>query len=180
VTELTQEIVRRLLWYEPETGKLFWLPRTEEFVLTKNNKGREVRRWNARYANKEAFTGYNQNGYRIGLIFRKTYSAARIIWFYMTGEWPETIDHKNRIRDDNRWGNLRNASRAENMRNIGKRVDNSSGKAGVKFNKNHNKWYWDISYNGQRFSASCNSYEEAVEMREIKQKEYEYFESMEG
>jgi hypothetical protein len=38
--------------------------------------------------------------------------------FYVTGEWPpEDTDHKNGIRTDNRFINLRKASRAQNNLN---------------------------------------------------------------
>lgn len=36
----------------------------------------------------------------------------------MTGEWPENdVDHKNRDRSDDRWANLREATRSQNKAN---------------------------------------------------------------
>jgi len=36
----------------------------------------------------------------------------------MTGEWPQnTIDHRNGIRTDNRWANLRAATQSQNNQN---------------------------------------------------------------
>lgn len=48
----------------------------------------------------------------------KRYFAHRLAWFYMTGTWPsKEIDHKNRVRNDNTWTNLREATRSMQNRN---------------------------------------------------------------
>lgn len=59
-----------------------------------------------------------KSGYvRIGIDGRQ-YFAHRLAWFYVTGEWPiEDIDHKNLDRADNKWLNLREASRSKNCQN---------------------------------------------------------------
>nr|WP_289306396.1 HNH endonuclease signature motif containing protein [Pseudomonas asiatica] len=52
-------------------------------------------------------------------------------FFWMTGRFPmEDIDHINGNRDDNRWENLREASRSENLENINPKP-NQSGMLGV-------------------------------------------------
>jgi hypothetical protein len=46
------------------------------------------------------------------------YYAHRLAWLWWFGEWPEGgLDHINRIRNDNRIDNLREATRSENQRN---------------------------------------------------------------
>jgi hypothetical protein len=51
----------------------------------------------------------------------KMYRCARLAWLFMTGSWPKNeIDHINGIRDDDRWTNLRDVTRAENCQNIHK------------------------------------------------------------
>lgn len=60
----------------------------------------------------------------------KLYAAHRVVWAIATGEAPPEdmdIDHANRIKTDNRWGNLRLATRSQNATNIAPR-----GRVGAK------------------------------------------------
>ena len=67
-------------------------------------------------------------GYFHGIIFNRLYHVHRVIWFYMTGNFPkDQIDHINHIRNDNRWINLREASIQENDKNRSKAINNISG-----------------------------------------------------
>lgn len=97
---LTQKDVRELLDYNPITGAL-------------TNK---VSRARAAQGDVAGFVDYQ--GYRMVKIKGFRYSAGRIIWLWMTGAWPACeIDHINTIRDDDRFENLREASRSENCVN---------------------------------------------------------------
>jgi hypothetical protein len=51
--------------------------------------------------------------------FGRTYFMAhRLAWYLQTGSWPpDEIDHKNRVKSDNRWSNLRDASGGRNVYN---------------------------------------------------------------
>jgi len=51
----------------------------------------------------------------------------RLAWLLQTGSWPSNeIDHINGVRDDNRWSNLRDVSRAVNMQNQHKKRGKST------------------------------------------------------
>lgn len=111
---LTPDRARELLAYEPLTG-----------VVTN------------RLTRSGAIAGslsgsLSRNGYRkIGLDGER-YHLHRVIWLMVRGAWPaEEIDHINRDRGDNRWCNIREASRSINVRNVGVRKDSSSGIRGV-------------------------------------------------
>lgn len=74
------------------------------------------------------------------------YKAHRLAWFYHYGKWPDgEIDHINGVKSDNRISNLRLATRAENLRNIGRRNKNTSGYKGV--SRVGNKWQARITAN---------------------------------
>lgn len=61
-------------------------------------------------------------------------------------------DHLNRNRSDNTRENLELKSRAENMKNKSIMSNNTSGKAGVSWAKDRNKWGSHIRVNGKSLS----------------------------
>lgn len=177
--ELTQEIVRELLRYEPDTGKLFWLERSEKWFKDSHRTAKgNCNNWNACCAGKEAFSGSKWDGYFKGKIFGKPYLAHRLIWVYMTGEWPDEVDHINGVRDDNRWGNLRNVNHQENQRNQKLRKDNTSGICCVRRNKRDKKWYANIKHNGVQLFLGCfGNIEDAIAARKAAEIKYCYHEN---
>lgn len=110
---LTAERARELLTYDPETGALRW--RVPRGVKT------------GALAGTRTSEGYTQ----VEVDFR-LYKAHRVAWLLQTGKWPKHhIDHRNGMRADNRWRNLREATPAENARNRRPSDRNSSGRVGV-------------------------------------------------
>ncbi|TIM06369.1 HNH endonuclease signature motif containing protein [Mesorhizobium sp.] len=111
---LTADRARALLIYNPETGALNWRvarPGTFSGAL----------------AGTRTSEGYTQ----VELDYR-LYKAHRVIWLIMTGKWPtHQVDHKNGMRADNRWKNLRAATPLQNARNRRPGKRNRSGRIGV-------------------------------------------------
>lgn len=88
-----------------------------------------------------------KSGYLSVGINDRMYRVHRVIWKMMTGEEPPmTIDHIDHDRANNRWCNLRIASKREQAWNLGMHKDNASGFKGVLRVKS--KWYARINING--------------------------------
>ena len=155
---LTQEKLKELLHYDPKTGLFHW-------KITK--KG--IR------ANKLA--GHkNYNGYIEICINYKKYLTHRLAFLYMEGYFPEyEVDHINRIRDDNRWKNLRHVSARCNMRNRTLQKNNSSGIAGIYWSKSSKKWECRISITGKElYLGTFNNLRDAAQARWEAEVQYGY------
>jgi len=168
--ELTAEIARELLHYEPETGKLYWKERGPEYF----EDARAMNWWNSRYANKAALAYKPSDGYMTGRVFGRFFRAHRVIWLIVYGGFPnKEIDHINGDRSDNRLVNLREVNRSENARNLGKSSVNTSGVIGVNWHKNRKMWGSYITIEGKQHSLGYFDFlEEAVKAR--KQAEIEH------
>lgn len=140
---LTQDRVKTLLSYSPDTGALTW-----------------------RKTNKRAGTRH-YSGYRNVFIDGRCYIEHRVIWLYVYGEWPSVdIDHINRLRDDNRLQNLRLATREENCQNQPIRKTNKSGRTGIYFHKISQKWAAVINVRKKQLHLGVfDTLEEAVAAR---------------
>jgi hypothetical protein len=131
--KLTQEYLKEILEYNPETGVWIWL-------ISSGCKKRDQQAGNI-----------NQKGYRRIYINGRFYMAHQLAWFYMIGKWPkEELDHKNNTPDDNRWNNLREATNHQNKYNRKNNVNNTSGIKGVHWHKNILMWNARIGVNGKK------------------------------
>jgi hypothetical protein len=134
---------RALLDYNPTTGDLIWRPRPTEGLTGRARQ--DAVRFNNLRAGKVA-GGHNNQGYLMLNRRGVRMPAHRIAWLLMTTCWPaDQIDHINGVRDDNRWLNLREATRVENLRNQRAR-SNSTGFPGV--NRNCGKFMARLCSNG--------------------------------
>jgi hypothetical protein len=141
------ELLRKLLRYEPDTGKLYWLPREEKYFKSYHS----FTTWNKRYAHKEAFTQKDSSGYHQGAVLGTLHLTHRLIWAMQTGEWPSSaVDHIDRNRVNNRWANLRLATSGQNSANVKSRANSSSKYLGIYWHKVAKKWVVFVCKNYER------------------------------
>jgi hypothetical protein len=94
-------------------------------------------------------------GYMVAVIDRKSYRVHHLVWMYHYGQFVEELDHRNRVRNDNRIENLRPCTHSQNLGNTVARVHKYKG---VTFCKNTNKWRAQLAGHIGRF----NTIEEAA------------------
>lgn len=155
-------LLRKLLRYEPETGRLYWLPRPVNMFP----KPQQAKTWNTKNAGRETFT-LTHKGYKQGTIFDAKFRAHRVAWALYYGAWPTLhLDHINGDRTDNRIVNLREVTRGENQQNQRRRTDNTSGVTGVSWYAAQGKWVAEIYVGGRKKNLGYfNTFDEAVAAR---------------
>ena len=154
---LTQERLKELLDYDPESGLFIWKVRTSTHVKPGDHT-----------------SACSSHGYRVIGINRRLYFAHRLAWMYVYGEWPVTqINHIDRNRANNALANLRLATSAENLQNSSRRSDNTSGCKGVHWWSLRGVWTAYINVGGKRtslghypdfFAACCARKSDEIEL----------------
>jgi len=155
---ITQKELKKVLHYEPTTGIFTW---------------KVYRNYNAKVGDTAGCLN-KTNGYIQIRIYNKIYTAHRLAWLYMEGYLPEhDIDHRFRIRSDNRWSELRHVSRQCNSRNCKIRSNNNSNITGVYWAKDRNKWQVQIKINNKQiYLGGFTDFDEAVIARWEAEVEY--------
>ncbi len=147
---LTAAYVRSILHYDPETGEFRWKERTPDMFASGTRPAQwRCRNWNSKNAGAGA-NCIDPNGYGRIRICGRDYRAHRLAWLWMTGGWPENdIDHVNLIKSDNRFANLREATKSQNLANIRMFKTNTSGYKGVSWFSQTGKWVAHIRLAGK-------------------------------
>src|SRR5579863_2482235 len=99
---LTQERLKELLHYDPDTGLFTRLVTVAAFGAQKGKIAGNVDK---------------KFGYCLIRIDGRGYLAHRLAFLYMTDSIPEEVDHRDLNRSNNKWINLRAARHVDNMRN---------------------------------------------------------------
>ena len=156
--KLTQEVLKKHLHCDPETGIFTWLVSPARGVFVGDVAG-----------------SGNGEGYIRIRIQGTTYNASRLAFLYVEGYVPENlVDHEDRVRDNNKWSNLREASSSCNSRNRTISSCNTSGVTGVSCNSGG--WVARISDSGERiYLGWFPSFLDAVMARYKAEIKYKYY-----
>lgn len=138
-SKITAERIREIYDYNPETG---------EFIRRIYSKG---------YVDNTIIShDLDVDG--------EKHELSRFIWLHYYGVWPSwnmVVDHRNRIRSDNKLTNLRLATYGQN--NINKECQNQYGCKGIEFRNRRRCWVVRVWYEGKR--TYIGSYEEFDEAK---------------
>lgn len=148
---LTQSELKKVLNYNPETGKWTW-----------KKTGHRISK------NMVAGTPNSNRGYIRIAVNDQRYLSSRLAWLYMTGSWPKHyIDHIDRDPWNDKWSNLREANTSENRYNAKMPKTNTSGVKGVSWNKIAQKWWARIGCDGKSINLGFfTSLAEAAKARQ--------------
>ena len=154
---IDQETVKKLFYYDAESGMLIW----------RFGNGRNVKPW-------QEVKAKNVHGYYTAKIHGKSYLAHRLAWLYVHGSFPNKyIDHKNRIRNDNRLCNLRDVNTTDNAQNISLPNHNTSGQIGVSWIKSHNCWTVFVKVNKKnKWLGYYKNLDDAITVRKEGERQY--------
>ena len=166
-TDITQDFLKSILDYNPDTGIFTWKSRLPEmFKNDKHDSLHNCRKWNARYAGINAGS-LNDRGYlEIGIgISKRRYRAHILAWVYIYGEWPsDGIDHIDGDKTNNSINNLRMANQSQNAANSKTPKTNKSGYKGVYYDAWGDRYRAKIVLKGKRiYLGSFDLPEEAYQ-----------------
>jgi len=123
---ITQERLKEVLSYDPDTGVFTWLD-----------------------SGKVAGLPHTKGYLRMSLDGGK-YLMHRLAWLYVHGKFPDNqIDHINHGKKDNRICNLRDVTGSQNQMNRGVQSNSTTGIKGVYWIKNRNKYRAQIKVMGK-------------------------------
>lgn len=158
--KITQQQLKDVLHYSPETGIFTWLPRKAE----KDSSIWWVDDFNEKHAGRPAGSIKKSElrpSYVRIQVHRTHYFAHRLAWLYMTGcSPPRQVDHRDGDGTNNRWRNLRDGSSA-NRYNLSRYKTNRSGVTGVHWEDGC--WRAVVRHNGKRYRLGRHKEIEAAE-----------------
>lgn len=147
IVEISQEELKRVVSYDPDTGEFRWLKSGKPGL-------------NGFIAGTKRPDGYSQI-----CIKQELYLAHRLAWVYIHGVWPkQKIDHIDRDRGNTRIKNLREVTDSENGRNTIDNKERQSSTIRVCWNEHKNNWEILVNFgSGKRIVWSFDSEEEAIQ-----------------
>lgn len=174
------DVLREILDYDKVSGKLYWKDRverdhshwTKKSAVTHNNKMRKEG------VTREAGSTCKRTGQvKIqlpSLSGRVPLVGHRVIWALVMGEWPtkeNPIRHKDGDKGNNSFENLEKTTLESVQHGSNPRKDNKQGVRGVHFNNRTGRYVYELMIDGQRYTGSVDTLQEAADKREEIKKE---------
>lgn len=120
------DFLRACFIYRVVDGVFIWRERPDHHFASPAT----AKAWNAKFAGTVAGRKTKFGYLQVALTYKgremRLY-VHRIAFFLVTGEQPDDVDHENRDRSDNRYLNLRAATRQQNRRNSRSKNDLPKG-----------------------------------------------------
>ena len=143
----TQQRLKELLDYDPETGDFHW------------------KQWRGYTAKTGAKAGSINNGYIQIYIDGVPHKAHHLAWIYHHGCNPKgKLDHWDCNEQNNRILNLREATSSQNNSNRNIQKNNTSGVKGVFWHKGTERWSTQVKSNGKTYGAGYHKSIEAAKL----------------
>lgn len=152
---ITQERLKELLHYDPDTGVFTWISNMNQNVRAGDEAG--------------CITRDGQTHYRSIGVDGSLYKAHRLVWLYTQGDLPHhQIDHIDGNGLNNLMSNLRDVTHRENGKNARLRSNNKSGVNGVCYHKLSGKWRARIkTQSGYKDLGNFDDIKDAIAARQI-------------
>lgn len=132
---ITQERLKQLLHYDPDTGVFMRIESNRVDRLGKQPGSR------------------NTKGHVQIRLDGVLYVAHRLAWLYVNGEFPvNQLDHIDGDKTNNKIVNLRDATNKQNQENVPLQVNNTSGHRGVSFDKRLKKFRAYVCHNRKQIT----------------------------
>jgi hypothetical protein len=151
----TQWELRSWLDYDPATGIFRW----------RQHIG-------GRAAAGDIAGSQREDGYWRIVIRGRRYYSHRLAWFYVHGEMPRRLDHRDTDPGNNAIGNLRPATQSQNIANKRQSKNNTTGFKGVSLDKRRGTYDAYLTVKRQRiYLGSFRSPEDAHAAYMVKARE---------
>lgn len=176
--ELTQKILKELIYYDPKTGLFIWLLRDIKWFTHCKYPQMTCDHWNLMYENKIAGcirdTKDEFSSKYIGIkVLGIPYRAHTLAWLYIYGYMPLIIDHIDHNGLNNAILNLRDSTHMENQQNRPMQKNNTSGFTGVSWKSKLKKWQVQINFNKKRvYGGVFSNLNDAIKRRQELNIEY--------
>lgn len=163
MSSLTQQRLKELLHYDPETGFFTWRVTTG----ARSQAGSRA--------------GTYKKGVRSQIrVDGKIYRNHRLAFLYMLGRWPEDqVDHRDGDQSNNAWTNLREVNNQENSKNTSLRTNNRVGLTGVCIDssKKSPRWCAYIKAGKKIHLGAFDNLLDAAAARKSAELKYDFYEN---